>query len=177
MKKILIRNPSLNPIVIIGLVSLYVTIGQFTSGVYLPSLPHIASDFVEYGCYANWTLTLYYISYGASQFFYGPFTDRFGRFKTMYFGLSIFIIGCVLSISSASLKNLVLSCFVQGIGIGSAGVLCRAIPRDLYSGKKLLKINSWINIIFVVTPLLAPILGGAIQQYLGWRFNFLFLFI
>ena len=165
------------PMYIIWLVALYVTVGQFAAGIYLPSLPQIARDFGGHEGFANWTLTAYFLTYGGSQFFYGPFSDKHGRYKAMLLGIIIYIFGSLIAVISSSLIMLIISCLIQGVGIGAAGVMCRAVPRDLFSGKKLLKINSLLQIIFVITPLIAPILGGLIHEILGWKYNFKFLFL
>ena len=83
--------------------------------------------------------------------------------------------GAIWSSITNSITALLISRAIQGLGIGAANVLCRAILRDLYIGKELAKKVSYFGIIWVTSLLIAPIIGGYFEQYFSWRMNFIFL--
>jgi predicted MFS family arabinose efflux permease len=55
--------------------------------------------------------------------------------------------------------------------LGGVG-LTRAINRDVYSGQQYLRVTSYNTMILAITPIAAPLLGGYIQHYFGWKGNF-----
>lgn len=167
----------MSPMRLMIITIILVTVGQLTAGIYLPSLPHIARQLHTQAAWAQLLLVIYYLSYGVSQFLYGPLMDWLGRRLLTLMGLAIFMLGSVIGMLAPAIYLLWLGCFLQGLGIGMSGVLARAIPRDLFDGKALVAANSWMNAAIVIMPLLAPIIGGYLQEHGGWRANFVLLLI
>lgn len=164
-----------NKRVITFFVLLLVSLGQFAIDIYLPSFPSMVHDFQTTPDRIQLTLTLFLIGFALSQLVYGPLSDRFGRRKILIFGLSLFIVAAVGATLAQTVSQLILLRFVQGVGIGAANVLCRAILRDLYEGKELAKKISLLGILWVTSPVIAPVIGGYIQAHFEWRMNFVFL--
>lgn len=77
------------------------------------------------------------IGFGFSQLIYGPLADRYGRRKVALFGLGLFILESLICVLSNSIETLLAGRLVQGLGIGSAGPISSAIPKDIFSGKDL----------------------------------------
>lgn len=167
----------MSPMRLMIITIILVTVGQLTAGIYLPSLPHIARQLHTQAAWAQLLLVIYYLSYGVSQFLYGPLMDWLGRRWLTLMGLAIFMLGSIIGMLAPAIYLLWLGCFLQGLGIGMSGVLARAIPRDLFDGKALVAANSWMNAAIVIMPLLAPIIGGYLQEHGGWRANFVLLLI
>ncbi len=159
------------------LVILLVALGQFAIDIYLPSLPAMVRVFQTDKSIIQLTLTVFLITFALSQLIYGALSERFGRRRVLFVGLAIFIAGALWSTFANSITALLISRAVQGAGIGAANVLCRAILRDLYSGKELAKKVSYLGLVWVMSPIIAPVLGGYFEQYFGWRMNFIFLAI
>lgn len=162
---------------IVLLLCLIVTVGRFALDSYLPSLPAIATYFNANISYTQYTLTLYLIGFGASQLFYGPLSERYGRRKVILFGFGIFIIGNILCSIANSINTLILSRFLAGIGGGVGPALKRAIATDNFKGKELAKVWSNLSIALVITLIIAPVIGGYAQEFLGWRANFILIIL
>ena len=77
----------------------------------------------------------------------------------MAVGLSVFLLGSVLTSLAPTIEWLLAGRLVQGFGAAAAIVLARAILRDLYSGQELARNLALAWAIFAVGPILAP-LGG-----------------
>ncbi len=168
---------SKSPKSVLLLILLMASVGQFASGIYLPSLPHIAAYFNTPYSTVQLSLMCYYLSYGIAQFVYGPLIDSFGHRKTALAGIFIFMLASFMAATAANIDVLLLACVCQGIGIAVSGVLVRSIPSKLYSGKQLIHVNSMANITLVVAPLMAPVWGGFLQQHFNWKACFVFLFV
>jgi Bcr/CflA subfamily drug resistance transporter len=156
-------------------VLLLVALGQFAIDIYLPSFPAMMTDLHTDKSSIQLTLACFLLGFAFSQLIYGPFSDRFGRRKVLLIGLAIFIIGAIGASLARSVSFLIGMRLVQGLGIGAANVLCRAILRDMYKGKELAKKIATLGVLWVLSPIVAPVIGGYIQEYTGWRGNFLFL--
>ncbi len=153
-----------------------VTLGQFGVDLYLPSMPHIATDLHSSISSIKLTIPLYLLGFGLSQLFYGPISDATGRKPTLHFGLVLFLISSLGVLFSTNSLMLIVFRTFQGLGIGAAIVNVRAVMRDTFHGKQMAKVSAWIVMIWSVTPIVAPVLGGYIQSHLGWRANFSAMF-
>lgn len=148
-------------------------IGCFmATDIYLPSLPSLTR--VLHGTIeqSQLTLTVYLLSFAVSQMIYGTLSDKYGRKPILLLGLSIFIIGSLVTVYAGSMSTLLLGRFIQGAGIGAVGSLSRVVMMDSFTGIRLVKIMSIAAMIIAIAPMLAPALGGFIQQYLGYQYNF-----
>ena len=147
-------------------------IGPLALNLYIPSMPGLEKTFgVPYGT-VQLTLTLYLIGMAVCQLIYGPASDRFGRRPMLLAGLSLFFIASVLAAIAPTIEALIAARLIQAIG-GSAGiVLARAMVRDVFTREKSASVISYITMAFVVAPMIAPVLGGILEQYAGWRTGF-----
>ncbi|NNM59201.1 MAG: multidrug effflux MFS transporter [Legionellales bacterium] len=150
---------------------------QFASDNFLPSLPYIALDLHTSSSIAKLSIGLYFLGVCASTLIYGPLSDSYGRRRVLLFGFGIFIAGCFLVATTHSITQLLLGRVVQAAGIGASSALFRVIMRDVYAGKQLAKVGSYLGMAFAIVPPLAPITGGYIQEHIGWRANFILLLI
>lgn len=173
MSNVTYKNPS-NAIYLFILSALMIT-GSASTDMYVPSLPYIAQYFHVSADSVKWSMTLYLFGFIASQLVYGPLSDRYGRRIILLSALSIALLGTVLCITADSIYMLWLGRFIQGAGVSTT--LTRAIAQDTFSGAKLSQTIATLSIIYGFAPVIAPLIGGYLQQYLHWRGVFLFIFI
>lgn len=152
-------------------------IGCFmATDIYLPSLPNLTQVLHGTTEQSQLTLTVYLFSFAISQIIYGTLSDKYGRKPILLLGLSIFIIGSLVTVYAGSMSTLLLGRLIQGAGIGAVGSLSRVVMMDSFSGIELVKIMSIAAMVISIAPMLAPALGGFIQQYLGYQYNFYAMF-
>lgn len=150
-------------------------IGPLALNIFMPSMPGLQATFgVPYGT-VQLTLTLYLIGLAVCQLFYGPLSDRYGRRPLLLAGLALFVIASIASALATSIETLIAARLVQALG-GAAGiVLSRAIVRDLYQGEKAASVLGYITMAWVLAPMIAPAIGGYLDQLWGFRSSFLVL--
>ncbi|SPW42307.1 multidrug resistance protein D [Escherichia coli] len=119
----------------------------------------------------------YLLTYGVSQLFYGPISDRVGRRPVILVGMSIFMLATLVAVTTSSLTVLIAASAMQGMGTGVGGVMARTLPRDLYERTQLRHANSLLNMGILVSPLLAPLIGGLLDTMWNWRACYLFLLV
>lgn len=156
---------------------LLVAVGQMAQTIYVPVIADIAKDLSVRSGAVQRVMAAYLMTYGFSQLIYGPLSDRIGRRPVILAGMMIFLMGALGALLSNSLTMLVAASAIQGMGTGVAGVMARTMPRDLYAGTSLRYVNSLLNMGILVSPLLAPIIGGALAMLFGWRACYAFLLV
>ena len=159
---------------LIFLILLVVIITPFASDSYTPSLPAMTTALGSTADQMQLTMTYYLFGASISQLIYGPLSDRFGRKPVILLGLFIAIIGSVLCASASTLQFILISRLIQGGGAGVTNALFRAVMRDSFSGAKMSQVASFAGMFYMFVYASAPIIGGYIQEYLGWRENFIF---
>jgi MFS transporter, DHA1 family, multidrug resistance protein len=147
-------------------------IGPLALNIFMPSLPGLQKTFgIPYST-AQLTLTLYLIGMAVCQLGYGPLSDRFGRRPLLLIGLSIFVCASALASFAPSIEWLIAARLLQAIG-GSAGiVLARAMVRDVFTREQSASMISYITMAFVLAPMVAPMIGGYLDGFAGWRGGF-----
>ncbi|AGB84631.1 MULTISPECIES: multidrug efflux MFS transporter EmrD [Serratia] len=156
---------------------LLVAVGQMAQTIYVPTIANIAHDLSVRTGAVQQVMAAYLLTYGFSQLIYGPLSDRVGRRPVILAGMAIFMLGATGALLANSLTMLVAASAIQGMGTGVAGVMARTMPRDLYAGTALRYANSLLNMGILVSPLLAPVIGGALAMVFGWRASYAFLLV
>ncbi|MGY4025061.1 multidrug efflux MFS transporter EmrD [Aeromonas rivuli] len=155
---------------------LMVAVGQMTQTLYVPSIPVMAADLGVSSASLQAVMACYLIPYGLSQFIYGPLSDKWGRRPVLLTGMMVFLLGTLVIQLIPSAGALLVGSFIQGLGTGAAGAMSRTVMRDRYSGAELNRANSLVSMGVIFSPLLAPVLGGWLTEWLNWRAGYWFLF-
>lgn len=156
---------------------LLVAVGQMAQTIYIPAIAGMARDLnVREGAVQS-VMAAYLLTYGISQLFYGPLSDRVGRRPVILIGMSIFMLATLVTLTTHSLTVLIAASALQGMGTGVGGVMARTLPRDLYEGSQLRHANSLLNMGILVSPLLAPLIGGLLDTAWNWRACYAFLLV
>jgi MFS family permease len=152
-----------------------IPLSGFATDIYLPSLPSMAKDLHVSTAAIQLSLVLFMFSNGISQIFIGSIIDSFGRYKIAAISLAIFSLSSFVIAVVPDIYVIYAMRIIQGIAIAFIVVGKRAYFVDLYSGEKLKGYISLFSIIWASAPILAPFLGGYLQDLFGWRSNFYFL--
>lgn len=144
-------------------------IGPLTTDMYLPSLPDIAQRLDATTAQVQFTISSYLIGFAVGQIVYGPLSDRHGRKPVFIGAMALFCVATFVCALAPSIETLIAARFVQALGGCGGIVLARAVVRDLHSGVHAGREMSLITSVMAVAPVLAPVIGGAVQSVFGWR--------
>ena len=153
------------------------SLSPFAIDTYVPAMPQMASFLGVMLSDIELSLSIYIIGYALGQFFGGPLSDSFGRRPIVVTGLSVFIITSYFLSVSDSLLQLYVLRFIQAFGGGFSVVVAMAIARDLFTGTILAKRITYISMVMMTAPLVAPAVGTLLLKLFGWQAIFSFLTI
>jgi MFS transporter, DHA1 family, multidrug resistance protein len=163
------RRPLLVALIAVSMLS------PFAINVVVPSLPAIERYFAADYATVQLVLSLYLAAVAGAQILIGPLSDRFGRRPVLLAGLAVFVVASLACLVAPNAETLVALRVVQAAG-GSAGlVLARAIIRDLYERRRAASMIGYLTMGFAIAPMLAPLIGGLLQEAFDWRASFWFM--
>lgn len=142
--------------------------------IFVPSLPYISKSLNADPTMVKLAVMFYLISYGICQFFAGSLSDSFGRKKTILISVFGYMLSSYLITFSVSIHMFLFLRIMQGVFAAGIGVNSRAILSDCFSGKTLSKYASYLLIGWAVGPVIAPFIGGYLQEYFSWHACFYF---
>lgn len=146
--------------------------GSFATSILLPSLPAIAKTLNVSTAAVTSAISIYLAVFAIGQLIVGPLSDRYGRWKPVMFGLSIFVAGSIWCQFATDLPMLLIGRTIQALGACCASVLSRAIARDLLSGEALTRALAFIMVAMSAAPGFSPLIGGLLDTTFGWRSEF-----
>jgi MFS transporter, DHA1 family, multidrug resistance protein len=149
------------------------SLGLVASTIYVPSVPAIASALETSVSRVQLTFVGYLAAFAVSMLVLGPLSDRSGRRRTMILGISLSALGSVACAASPTIEFLIGARVLQGVGLSAGLVVGRATVRDLYGEDgAAAQIIAGLSIVLTLLQALAPIPGGYLQAWIGWRANF-----
>ena len=166
--------PRLPPIAILIVIA---GLGPTSLNMFLPSMPGLMRVYDTGYETAQLTLSLYMVGLAVAQLGYGPLSDRFGRRPVLLIGLLLYVIGSVACVAAPTIEALIAGRMLQAVGGCSGIVISRAIIRDVYERGRAASILAYVTMAMVVAPLMAPTIGGFLDDWFGWRASFVLLVI
>jgi DHA1 family bicyclomycin/chloramphenicol resistance-like MFS transporter len=121
------------------------------------------------------TLSLFLLGMAVSQLVLGTLSDRFGRRPVMLAGLALTVVASFAALVSSSIVGLIVARTFQAFGATVGIVVGRAVIRDLYERDRAASMIGWVTMAMVIAPMIAPLIGGALDTALGWQAIFAFM--
>lgn len=136
----------------------------------LPALPDIAKDLGVTDVSKNQLLiTMIFLGLGFGQLIFGPLSDSFGRKPIIYVGFVLFVLASILCVSTSSFELMIVGRILQGVGLAAPRTISIAMVRDSYSGDYMAKVMSFVVMIFILVPVIAPTLGQFLITFYDWH--------
>lgn len=149
-------------------------VGPLSVHIYLPGLGAIQHGFQVSVATAQLTLSIALFTMAGATLAYGGLSDRHGRRPMLLVGLGLFTAGAAICALAPDIATLLVGRFVQAAGAACGLVLARAMARDVYGVDRLVRVIAYLTIGYVIGPMVAPAVGGALIAGFGWRAIFAF---
>jgi DHA1 family bicyclomycin/chloramphenicol resistance-like MFS transporter len=148
----------------------------FSVDIMLPALPHIRADYgITDANAAQLVISTYVGGFALGQLFIGPISDRYGRKPLLLAGLAAYAVAAFACLVADSFATLLIARFVQGLANASPRIMAVAITRDSFEGRRMAEVMSFVMMVFIIVPVIAPSLGGAFMLFGSWHLIFAFL--
>ena len=165
-------NSKLFLVLLLGVLSAF---GPFVVDLYLPSLPQLATFFETSASMTQLTLTTAMIGLAVGQLLLGPLSDKFGRKIPLIISLVIYIISTILIVYAPNIESMIVLRVIQGLSSAGSVVISRAVATDLYRGREMTRFFGLLMTINGLAPIISPILGSLLLEYISWKGVFVFL--
>ena len=150
-------------------------LGPFSIDTYLPSFHDIGESLHATPIEVQQTLTAYLIPFAIMALWHGAISDALGRRRVILVTLALFGLALAGCLFAKRIEHLWVLRALQGMSAGAGIVISRAIVRDLFDGPAAHRLMSQITMMFALAPAIAPVIGGRLQFWFGWRSVFAFL--
>ena len=159
------------------LLALLGMLGPFSIDTYIPAFSAIASSVQASPAQMQQTLSAYLFGFAFMNLFHGALSDSFGRRPVVLGGLALFTIASAGCAMAQSVEALVFWRAIQGFSTGAGIVVSRAVIRDVYAPAQAQRVMSQVTIFFGIAPVIAPMIGGLVNDWWGWHAVFWFLVV
>ncbi len=166
---------AMQPNLVLAILILASSVAMMSTDLYAPSLAHLPAYFGTDPATAKLSMSLNALAYALGTLVHGPLSERFGRRPVFLVGLAGFTLFSLLCGLAQSIEQLIAARIFQGLMAAVEGVVVLAVIRDIYTGADQVRAIAWYGVATAMMPAVAPILGGYIFIWFGWRMNFYFL--
>ncbi|QBA64136.1 multidrug effflux MFS transporter [Muriicola soli] len=159
----------------VGLMAALMSIAALALDALLPALDLIGRDIGTTSLAQNQLLiTLFFLGLGIGPLLFGPVSDSVGRKPVVYVGFALFIGASLLCVYAPTFEIMIVGRILQGIALSAPRTISVAMIRDRYSGDQMARILSFVVVVFILVPIVAPTLGKWVLDAMGWEAIFHF---
>ena len=162
----------MNPNLILAILILATSVAMMSTDLYAPSLPHLPDLFGTTPESVKLTVSLNVLAYALATLVHGPLSERFGRRPVLLWGIAAFTLFSLLCALSQTIGQLITVRVFQGLAAAVEGVVVLAIIRDVFTDREQVRALALYGVATALTPIVAPIIGGYVHVFFGWRMNF-----
>jgi DHA1 family bicyclomycin/chloramphenicol resistance-like MFS transporter len=164
------NSPKATLFLLAGLAAL----GEFAVTAYIPAITIIADGLGVRTEMVQTTVSVGLVTGALAGLVIGAVADSMGRRQLLFPALGLYVVGSVFAAAAPSISWLFIGRVLQAVGACAGIILSRAIARDLHSGPQLTRLLSGVTLVFSLAPAVAPLFGGLLAAWLGWRAVFAF---
>lgn len=149
-------------------------VGAMNMSAFLPSLPAMAAHFGTDYAVMQLSVSLYLAMTAVIQLAIGPISDRYGRRPVVLACTAVFVVATAACIVAPSAETFLLFRMISATA-AVGFVLSRAIVRDMVPQAEAASMIGYVTMGMSLVPMVAPVIGGALEGAFGWQATFVFL--
>ncbi len=114
-------------------------------------------------------IIMIFVGLGVGPVIFGPVSDSKGRKPVVYAGFAVFLAASLVCVFAESLEVMLVGRVLQGIGLSAPRTIAIAIIRDMYSGNYMARVMSFVTVVFLLVPIIAPVMGKILIDHFNWQ--------
>lgn len=146
--------------------------GEVSTGLLVPALPMLGEVFRANPATVQLAIVAFAVAFAVGQLVFGPLSDRSGRRGALLIGAALALAGSLAAGLAGDLWMVVAARSIQGLGAAAGYVVARAIVRDVYGAEGAAGAMALLFALMSAGFLLAPLAGGLLHDFGGWRAGF-----
>ena len=146
-------------------------LSALSMNMFLPSLPSMSDYFATDYRRVQLSVPLYLLMNAVLQIVIGPLSDRYGRRAVLLWTFGLFVLASVGCALATSIEMFLVFRAAQAT-IASGMVLSRAAVRDMVGREESASMIGYVTMGMAVAPMIGPMVGGVLDQTIGWQANF-----
>jgi DHA1 family bicyclomycin/chloramphenicol resistance-like MFS transporter len=139
--------------------------------MYLPAMPILAEYLATDMPMVQNSLSIYLIGYALGLVLFGPMADKYSRRKMVLLGVSSFLLASLLLPFVHSIEQFLTLRFAQAFLSSAATVVVPSAIREYYQ-KDTAKGLSYVSMIMMLAPMIAPSIGSVLLVAHSWQMIF-----
>lgn len=166
-------KPDIGLFEFVALMALMTSLVALSIDAVLPALSQIGADLgIVDPRQTHLIVSLFFAGMALGQLYYGPLSDDKGRRYAIISGLIVFAIGSLVCIFAESLEVMLIGRVIQAFGVSGPRIAALAVIRDKYEGEAMARVMSFIMMVFILVPMLAPVFGQTVLFWFSWQYIF-----
>ena len=165
------KNP---PKSLLMLLASIVALSPLAIDMYLPAMPALADAFGTTISMVQNSLSIYLFGYTLGLLVFGPLADKFPRRTMVFIGIFGFFLASILLINCQTINQFIAIRFAQAFVSSAAIVIVPSVIREYY-GSNTAKGLSYVSMIMMLAPMIAPSIGSGLLLLHSWKLIFLLL--
>ena len=153
----------------IFLLAAIAALGSLATQLLVPALPLLAHDLHASASDAQLVIGVFLIHLGVGQLLAGPLADRWGRKPVLLAGLALYCLGSAAAAMAGSLALLLMARALQALGASAGIITARVLVSDLFADSEAMSAQATLMAVVLISPALAPVIGGTLTELIGWR--------
>ncbi len=162
----------------VGLMACMMAMTAFSIDIMLPGLPAIGAYYAVADPNAPQLVVFCYLAgFALGQPLFGPLSDQYGRRPLLFFGMAVYVLATFAAFLAPSFEAMLGARALQGFGSAAGRILAVAIVRDRFAGRAMAEVMSFVMMVFIFAPVIAPTIGAGMIAMGDWKAAFYFLFL
>ena len=137
-----------------------------------PAMLKVTQDFNASVDLAPSSMSLYLLGGACLAWLLGPLSDYYGRKKVLLGGVLFFTVCCLAILFTQNIYQFLGLRFLQGIGLSFIGAVGYAAIQETFAENDAIKVMALMANVSLLAPLLGPVLGAVMIEYISWHWGF-----
>lgn len=156
---------------VVGMITLSAFTAPFSSHLLFPSLDTLVDHFHTTTTKVALTTTVFLLGLAIAPLWWSTLSQQYGRRPILVFSFLVSALAVIICAVSSSLPLVTVFRFLEAVGCSSAQSVGAGVISDIYIPTQRGTALSWFWLGTIAGSIIAPIIGGGLQEWFAWQAN------